>query len=112
AQPRSGSLVRSESSQELQRNRLSELEVVGAIDLAHTAAPEASNDTKAIGEQRPGAKAAFIRSARTCRCTTCAAEPIGSGQCRVARSAAPTRSIGERDAACCGTIEQDVRLCI
>ena len=40
--------------QELQRDRLFELEVVGAIDLAHAAAAEQRDDAVAAGEQRAG----------------------------------------------------------
>ena len=46
--------------QELQRDRLPELEVVGAIDLAHAAAPEASDDAVAAVEEGAGREAAVI----------------------------------------------------
>ena len=36
--------------QELQRDRLAELQVVGAIDLAHAAAPEEADDAVALGD--------------------------------------------------------------
>ena len=46
-------LLRSESPrQELQRDRLAELQVVGAVDLAHAAAAEQADDPVALGEDR------------------------------------------------------------
>ena len=46
----------SRSRQELQRDRLAELQVVGAVDLAHAAAPEQADDAVALGEDVPGVK--------------------------------------------------------
>ena len=55
-----GDLVR----QELERDLLLEHEIVGAIDLAHAAAPEQAGDAIATREQRAGGKAAFERALR------------------------------------------------
>ena len=49
-EPREGAVVGAQRRQELQRDRLAELEVVGAVDLAHAAAPEQPDDAEAIGE--------------------------------------------------------------
>ena len=46
--------------QELERDRLSELQIVGAIDLAHAAAPQASDDAIAAAEQRARLEAAVV----------------------------------------------------
>ena len=46
--------------QELQRDRLRQLQVVGAIDLAHAAAPEPSDDPVAAAEQRARGKTPVI----------------------------------------------------
>jgi hypothetical protein len=40
--------------QELEGNRLAELQVFGSIDFAHAAAPDQANDAIAIGEHRAG----------------------------------------------------------
>ena len=40
--------------QELQRDRLAEREVVGAVDLAHAAAADQADDAVALGQQRAG----------------------------------------------------------
>ena len=44
------------AGQELERDRLAELQVVGAIDLAHAAAAEPADDAVAAAEEWPGAK--------------------------------------------------------
>ena len=49
--------------QELQRDRLAELQVVGAVDLAHAAAAEQADDAVAAGEQGAGREAP-VRIAR------------------------------------------------
>ena len=43
--------------QELQRDGLAELEIVGAVDLAHAAAAERRDDAEAAGEERAGGEA-------------------------------------------------------
>ena len=48
-------IVRERRRQELQRDRLAEPQVVGAIDLAHAAAPEQADDAIAAVEDAPGA---------------------------------------------------------
>ena len=45
------------SGQELQRHRLAELQIVGAIDLAHPALSDARDDAIASGEQSAGLEA-------------------------------------------------------
>ena len=50
--------------QELQRDGLAELQVVGAVDLAHAAAADEADDAVALGEDRPGSKAAAIERGR------------------------------------------------
>jgi hypothetical protein len=47
--------------QEFQGDRLSELQVVGAIDLAHAAAAEETDDAIALGENRAGCARRFAR---------------------------------------------------
>ena len=47
-------IARQRARQELQRDRLSELEVVGAVDLAHAAAAEQADDAVAVGEDDAG----------------------------------------------------------
>ena len=79
-------LLRSESPrQELQRDRLAELQVVGAIDLAHAAAPEQADDPVALGEHRAGREAAGL-------------DRIGRGQPADLRGrrAAPPRRLRDR----------------
>ena len=49
-------IVHQVGGQELQRDRLSEPEIVGAVDLAHAAAPERRDDAVTVGEEVPGAK--------------------------------------------------------
>ena len=46
--------------QELQRDRLAELQVVGAVDLAHAAAAQAADDAVAAAEEGAGRKAAVV----------------------------------------------------
>ena len=46
--------------QELQRDRLTELQIVGAVDLAHAAAAEAADDAVAAAEEGAGREAAVI----------------------------------------------------
>ena len=46
--------------QELQRDRLAELQVVGAVDLAHAAAAEPPDDAVASAEERAGLEAAVV----------------------------------------------------
>ena len=50
--------------QELQRDRLTELQIVGAIDLAHAAAAEPPDDAVAAAEERAGLEAAVVDRAR------------------------------------------------
>ena len=50
--------------QELQRDRLAELQVIGAVDLPHAAAPEESDDPVALGEDRPRREAAGVDRVR------------------------------------------------
>ena len=57
---RAGAFIGSQRREELQRHRLSELEVVRTIDLAHAAALKRPYDAKAIGKKRPGTKSAFL----------------------------------------------------
>ena len=57
-------VVRERRRQELQRDRLAELQVVGPIDLAHAAAAEQADDAVAAVEQRAGREAAVIERAR------------------------------------------------
>ena len=45
-------VARDRVGQELQRDRLAERQVVGAIDLAHAASPEQRDDAVAVGEHR------------------------------------------------------------
>ncbi len=52
------------SGQELERDRLAELQVVGAVDLAHAAAAEQPDDAVALGEHGPGREIPPIRSIR------------------------------------------------
>ena len=47
--------------QELQRHRLAELEVVGAVDLAHAAAAEQADDAVALGQDRARDEAGLVR---------------------------------------------------
>ena len=49
--------------QELERDRLSELQIVGAVDLAHPAAADAPDDPIAAAEQRSGRKAPMVDGA-------------------------------------------------
>ena len=49
--------------QELERDRLPELEVVGAEDLAHAAAAQSADNPVAAAEERAGGKAAVIDAA-------------------------------------------------
>ena len=49
--------------QELQRDRLPELQVVGAIHLAHAAAAEPADDAVAAAEERAGREAAVVDGA-------------------------------------------------
>ena len=49
---------RERARQELQRDGLAELQVVGAVHLAHAAAADQSDDAVALGEDRPGGEAA------------------------------------------------------
>ena len=73
--------------QELERDRLAELQVVGAIDLAHAAAAEALDDAVASAEERARREAAVIDGARR-------REPAGGRRgARVSRTA---RAIGAR----------------
>ena len=46
--------------EKLQRDRLADLEIVGAIDLAHAAAAEPRDDAEPVGEQRAGTKAPLV----------------------------------------------------
>jgi hypothetical protein len=49
--------------QELQRHRLTELQIVRAIDLAHAAAAQPSDDAVTAPEERSGREAAVIDGA-------------------------------------------------
>ncbi len=73
--------------QELERDRLAELQVVGAIHLAHAAAAQALDDAVASAEQRARLEAAVIDGARR-------REPAGGG--RGARIFRAARAIGVR----------------
>ena len=54
-------LVRREPlRQELQRDRLAELQVVGAVDLPHAAAPDQADDAVALGEDRARREASGV----------------------------------------------------
>ena len=53
-------IVRDVVGQELEGDRLSELEVVGAVDLAHAAAPERRDDAEAAGEDGARREAAPV----------------------------------------------------
>jgi hypothetical protein len=46
--------------EELQRDRLTELQIVGAEDFAHAAAAESADDPVAAAEDRAGSEAAMI----------------------------------------------------
>jgi hypothetical protein len=46
--------------QELQGHRLVELDIVGLLDLAHSAASQQGDDPVAIDEKRPGNEATVI----------------------------------------------------
>ncbi len=50
--------------QELERDRLRQLEIVGAIDLTHTAASQTPDDAVAAAEQGPGRKSAVVDGVR------------------------------------------------
>ena len=50
--------------QELQRDRLPELQVVGAVDLAHAAAPDEADDAVALDEERAGVEARAVADRR------------------------------------------------
>ena len=50
--------------QELQRDRLPELQVVGAVDLAHAAAADEADDAVALAEDRAGREAAAVERRR------------------------------------------------
>ncbi len=50
--------------QELQRDRLSELQVVCAVDLAHAAAADAFDDAVAAAEKSARREAAMVNGAR------------------------------------------------
>ena len=63
AQPGTGAFIGAKCRQELQGDRLTELEIVRAVDFAHPAAPEARHDAKAVGEERPCTKASFVGAA-------------------------------------------------
>ena len=83
---RAGSLSTS-GRQELERDRLAELQVVGAKDLAHAAAAQTLDDAVASAEKRARLEAAVIDGARR-------REPAGGGRrARVSRAA---RAIGAR----------------
>ena len=51
-------VAREIAREKLQRDRLAEFEVVGAVHLAHAAAAEQADDAIAIGEDRAGCEAA------------------------------------------------------
>ena len=55
-----GRLRREFRRQELQRDGLAELQVVGAVDLTHAAVADETDDAITIGEDRAGRKAAAI----------------------------------------------------
>ena len=84
AEPLAGAFVRTQRGKELERHGLPELEVVGAVHLAHPAAPERRDDAEPAGEQRPGAKAPFdaVGSQRAAAFRT---EPWRAGQRGAAR---------------------------
>ena len=68
--------------QELQRDRLPELQIVGAIDLAHAAAAEAADDAVAAAEQRAGSESGrdrWRRRWRAIRLVRCGSDVIGDG---------------------------------
>ena len=68
--------------QKLERDRLAELQVVGAIDLAHAAAAEASNDAVASAEYGARLEASVVDRARR-------GEPARRRRPRVSRVAIP-----------------------
>ena len=71
--------------QELQRDRLAELEVVGAVDLAHAAAAEQADDPVALREHRAGQEVPRCRS----RGRPENGEPPAAGVLRVGSSSEP-----------------------
>ena len=76
--------------QEFERDRLSELDVVGTIDLAHAAFAEALDDPVAFAEQRARLKAPVIDRAGR------GEPPGGRGRPRFAQGAIRGRPIGAR----------------
>jgi len=58
--------------QELQRDRLIEREVVGAVDLAHAAAPQQADDAEAAGEHHARGKSAALADRSCCAGSACA----------------------------------------
>src|SRR4029079_6178337 len=46
-------VIRERFRQEFERDRLSELQIVGTVDLAHPAASEKTDDAESAGETRP-----------------------------------------------------------
>ncbi len=50
--------------QEFQRDRLAELQIVGAVDLAHAAVADQPDDAVPVGQDRPGRKSAAIERGR------------------------------------------------
>jgi hypothetical protein len=53
-------IARQMIGQQLESDRLSELQIFGAVHLAHAAAPERRDDAKAAGEQRAGRESAPV----------------------------------------------------
>ena len=65
AEPRQCALVFGNGlGEELQRDRLAEFEIGGAVHLAHAALAQQRDDTVPFEQQRAGREAAFIRRAR------------------------------------------------
>ncbi len=46
---------------ELERNRLPELQIIGAVDLPHASTSQKPHDTVALGKHAPWNKAALLR---------------------------------------------------
>ena len=82
--------------QELQRDRLAELEVVGAVDLAHAALAEEADDAIALVEDRARLEPSMIDVGRRPRPAAARGDRLRIGAARAAarRRAREIRSIG------------------
>jgi hypothetical protein len=75
--------------QELQRHRLAELEVVGAVDLAHPPATEQADDPVAASQHRPREESAAVGGRRRAREIE---RSVGRGRGAVRAEAASVRN--------------------